>query len=393
MRVLSVKTAVKTTVAYLAIIGFISHCLLAYVYLFKPSYYDKAKGLVFDRLETHIPYIATIRGNQTRNYDLNAEIELNFENWAPDKNVQSSLVGNIVHSENYNSLTEAAKSLNNGDTLLIKGGVYQSPLVIKANNVTVAGSGHTVIENTSAEGKAAIVIKGKNTTVQNIECRFIKVRDENGACVRLSGTDLTLKHVYFHSSQQGILTGGNSGRIVITDSRFEKLGYKGQAHAIYVGSGELHIRDSLVLASKSQGHEIKSRAHITSITNSTISSMSSEDSRLIDITNGGSLTITRSLLHQGPRSVNADMIGFGLEGLSSNANRIEIKNGTILLERQGHNQLLHTPDQSIETNISGNFIIVQEGKDLGQNNIVFTSREEAGLPEYPVLLNHASKTE
>ena len=86
-----------------------------------------------------------------------------------------------------------------------------------------------------------------------------------------------------------MLTGPNPGRILIRNSRFERLGLNGTAHGIYVGGGELYVYQSEFLRSKSQGMEIKSRARKTVIERSVIASLDGVDSRLLDIPNGGEL--------------------------------------------------------------------------------------------------------
>ena len=74
------------------------------------------------------------------------------------------------------------------------------------------------------------------------------------------------------------------------------------------------IRRSEILSSKGQGHEVKSGGYVTLIEDSVIASMDGVDSRLIDVTQGGRLTIRRSVLEEGRASANSDMIGYALEG-------------------------------------------------------------------------------
>ncbi|MFP3670604.1 hypothetical protein SB717_36575, partial [Priestia sp. SIMBA_032] len=57
----------------------------------------------------------------------------------------------------------------------------------------------------------------------------------------------------------------------------------------------------------------KSRASRTLITGSLIASFDARDSRLVDVPDGGLLHIERSVLAEGPRSENGDLVGYGLE--------------------------------------------------------------------------------
>ena len=372
-------------ILYFSLSGVLLHAGAGYIYLFNKPLYDKAKYKALEKFENYFPALAYPKAVAIENYDLDKEIELNFGLWQHIPNYPIGHTPEVFYSDNFDSLTSAASSLSHGSTLVIKEGVYRQPLIITANDVTVIGLGHVVIEDTSAEGKAAIVLKGNYSSIANIECRYIKVQHDNGACIRLEGKNLNIDHVYFHSSQQGILSGQNSGQVLIRNSRFEKLGYKGYAHGIYIGGGELFIDNSLFIAAKNQGHEIKSRALSTIIQNSIITSLSSDDSRLIDFPNGGRLTITHSILHQGPRSKNMDAIGFGLERPPSEKDLITIKNSSIILERSGSNRFIHFADPGTTRSIENNLIITNEIPNLKDSNMTFTSRKEAGLPSYPNL--------
>jgi len=112
--------------------------------------------------------------------------------------------------------------------------------------------------------------------------------------------------------------------------------------------------------------------------------MSSDDSRLIDISNGGKLTVEKSLLHQGFLSVNGQAIGVGLEGLKKRVNKIVLKDNIILLERFKNNTLLAKNEKILDVEIVGN-IIVGKTQRLSDSNIFFTHRKEAGFPGYPLF--------
>lgn len=366
---------------YFAVAGIVLHLTAFSTYVFKPDLVEKMYEKINDKVIQHVPFLAT----KQIQYSLKEELRANFPEWAANKTPDLKSTGIHIGNRSYQTLSEAASSLRDGETLVIGTGTYAHPLVIKANNITVIGNGHVVIENITAEGKGAIITKGKNITIQNIECRKIKVRDKNGSCVRHEGTNLTLIHVYFHNSQQGLLTGANPGTVTIKDSRFEQLGQSGQAHGIYIGGGELTIHNSLFLAAKSEGHEIKSRAEITRITNSTIASFSSIDSRLVDISNGGILEIFNSVLQQGPTSANGDMIGYALEGRKTRVNSIELANNIFILERTGSNTLLHSHPDTAAPELRNNLIIAKDNPNLPGFNLFFETREEAGLKEYPML--------
>jgi len=317
---------------------------------------------------------------------LDREIAINFAPWQPlyDFKIPPGII--LVSGMPYHSLKEAQAALRDGDVMVMAEGIYTEPLVIVKNNVEVRGSGRVVFDGASAEGKAAIITKGKDISISNIECRNIAVPDQNGACVRAEGDGLVVDHVYFHDSEQGILS-GNQQTIKIIDSRFEHIGKLGLSHGIYIGGGELFIADSLFLAAKSEAHGIKSRAAKTMITGSVVASFSSVDSRLVDVSNGGELVIEHSVLEQGPKSANSTAIGYGLEGFRYSENSVRLEHNVIILEREGNNKLLDAAPARTDYGIKiENNVIVSKNKiAVAGSNKVFASRQEAKMAAYPKL--------
>ncbi|MDD2724772.1 MAG: right-handed parallel beta-helix repeat-containing protein [Methylovulum sp.] len=317
---------------------------------------------------------------------LDKDIAVNFGLWQPlPITYPGTGKGIKIGEKTYPSLAVASTALQDHQTLLIGEGVYTEPLVINRNHVQIIGSGRVVFDGASAEGKAAIITKGKQITISNIECKNIAVADQNGACIRSEGAGLTVEHVYFHDSEQGILSSNNQS-LRISDSRFEKLGKNGRAHGIYIDGGEVLIDHSWFIASKSEGHEIKSRASKTVIKNCVIASLSAVDSRLVDVSNGGELVIENSVLEKGPQSANATAIGYGLEGITHQQNAIILEKNVVILERDGHNVLLDArPEGQVPVKIVGNIIVSKDEQVIDGLNWLFSSRQEARMGEYPQL--------
>ena len=377
---------------YLFLSGVLVHLLVVLILLWQPSLIKKVTNKLSNKyyqFQAKREYKLLTQGKVMT---LEQEISKAFVAWKPrakNVDIQNKI---LVNKQPFEQLIPAIRSLQHGDTLVIPEGVYQTPIVIKKNDITIIGNGHVVFEKKAARGKGYILSQGNNLTVENIECRYINVSDGNGACIRQEGKDLTLNHVYFHSSQEGILeTAKEIGFIKIFDSRFERLGFNGQAHGIYTNKAEVAIYQSLFVAAKSEGHAIKVRGKRLYIEASVIASLSSDDSRLIDMSNGGELIVKNSILEQGPKSTNGQMIGFGLEGIKHVKNQIQLVGNIIYLDRIGVNQMLKLPSkqQGISVIQEKNLII---GIDLSEEKIstnnYFKNREELGLPNYP----HFSKS-
>lgn len=290
-----------------------------------------------------------------------------------------------IAGTSYPDLASAVKQLRDGDTLSLGPGVYTRGFHLRASGVTIEGRGHVVFKGAVVGGKGSFVLQGNNTVVRNIECYGVKVSDFNGACIRLEGQNLTLDHVYFHDSEQGVLAGRKPGTVIVSDSRFSRLGRDGRAHGIYVNGGELIIRDSQFLSSVDEGHEIKSRARRTVIERTIVASLGGNDSRLLDISDGGELIVRDSILEKGPASENGDLIGFGLEKSRYPAPRIELTNNIFLLDGRQHMRILHTRKNGPEPVVHGNLIIGKSEPTLAGMNVWLKDRHEGGLPAYPAL--------
>ncbi len=290
--------------------------------------------------------------------------------------------GPLVHP----SISAAFAVAREGDDIHVTRGEYREAVVIRTNRVTLRADKGAVMRGVAADGKAAVVVKADGVTITGLECADIEVPDRNGACVRLEGRDLRLSEVYFHDSEQGVLTGGAPGTVMIEDSTFARLGRGGQAHGIYIGGGRLEIRRSRFLESRDEGHEIKSRALETRITDSIVASLGGVSSRAIDLPNGGVALIERSVIAHGPMATNRDLVSFGVEGNLHPGSALVLRGNLLLLERPGANVLVNAASSAAAPRVEGN-VIVGRGQAAahGRCNRVYGSRAEAGLPPAPVV--------
>lgn len=296
-------------------------------------------------------------------------------------------------SHRFRSFAEGVAALRDGDRLRVVSGVYREAAVLRASRVSILAEHGARIEGAAAEGKAALVVKGDDTRIEGLECSNVAVPDRNGACVRLEGRNLTLSRVHFHDSEQGILTGASPGTVRIEHSLFERLGRDGQAHGIYVGGGRLEIVKSRVLSSKEEGHEVKSRARETVITDSVVASQQGDSSRAIDLPNGGIATIERSVVAHGPNAENRDLISFGVEGNLHPVNRLTIRDSVLVLERDRGNSVVNVRTPSGTVSLLRNLIVGRDAPaQLAECNRVVRARSDAGLKEAlpdPLLENIA----
>lgn len=299
----------------------------------------------------------------------------------------------FVDGKEFLSLEEAKPAIKDGSQIYLKAGIYTEGINLKASNISIIGEDNVIFDDAAIDGKAALVLSGDNVLVESIECQNISVRDHNGACIRFEGTNLTVRNLYVHDSQSGIMTSHNyEGFLHVEFSKFERLGGKatgrGYAHAIYANVGEFVFSYSQVLSTGKEGSGLKSRSRKTVVKNSILASLDAKDSRLIDVANYGELIIQDSILQQGNNSSNSQLISYGLEKVKNNfdVNRIIIKNNLLLLDREKANVIImHKQAKTVEiydNTIVGDFLYPNE---FSKKNPWYISREDARLKAYPYL--------
>lgn len=186
--------------------------------------------------------------------------------------------------------------------------------IVGINSRGRAARPHIRAGGNDAEGKAIWVVKGDDTTIVNIQMSGAKVPDRNGAAIRQEGTDLTLKRVYFHHNEMGLLAGDNAeSDIRIVKSRFSDNGFgDGYSHNIYVN----HVRSLTMAYSHSTrsvvGHLVKSRAATTRLLYNRLSA--GRSSYEVDLPNGGLGILVGNQVEQNSQTENAALIAFGEEG-------------------------------------------------------------------------------
>lgn len=240
----------------------------------------------------------------------------------------------------YTTPSAVASLAADGDTVVIDAGDYTGDVCSwRAHNLLLRGNGgraRLAAGGKSAEQKAIWVIKGNNTTVENIEFTDCKVPDHNGAGIRQEGVNLTVRNCAFRRNEMGILAGNNlQSTIIVEYSEFDHSGYgDGYSHNIYIN----HIYRFVFRYNYSHhalvGHECKSRAHRNEILYNRLTNEDGHASREIDLPNGGFSIVMGNVIHQGLNAENSNIIGYGMEGLSDSLqNELYVVNNTIVNER------------------------------------------------------------
>ena len=287
----------------------------------------------------------------------------------------------------HSDLQGAFRAARDGATITIRPGTYYQAGILTAKNVTIQAKG-AHLKDTAAQGKAALVLRGGNTTIVGLECSGVQVRDKNGACIRLEMPGLILRNVYFHDNQQGILAGIKTGDILIEDSVFERNGAnRGHSHQIYVAGDSLTVRRTRILSATGEGHEVKSRAARTVIEDSVIAALDAQDSRAIDVPNGGEVIVRNNVIERGPKTENHDLVGYGLEISSAsgdNSHNTLTMTGNVVLVDGTAPFVWYNARELGGATIKDN-VVIGPFQIRTPGNRYFDNRGAAGYPPFPAL--------
>jgi hypothetical protein len=306
----------------------------------------------------------------------------------------------------YHGLPDALAAALPGDHVVLAPGIYEEGAIVTTPGLVLRGEPGAHFRGGAVEGKAALVVKADDVVIEGIECSGIAVRDDNGACIRIEGDGLTVRNVNFHDNQQGILSGPGGGALLVEDSLFERNGFGGRAHGVYIGPrvGTFTFRNNRVLATTGEGHGVKSRAQRTVVENNVIAGLDGRDSRAIDVPNGGDVLIRGNVLEKGPNSDNAQMIGIALEGELHEVNETRVEDNLIVFDTRPEGLiqdlaravgLLPARGVVIATEspggviLEGNTIVgareIGRGDLIDRDNRTYESRRAAGLLPYPAV--------
>jgi Right handed beta helix region len=229
-------------------------------------------------------------------------------------------------NETHKAPSAAAAVAKNGDHIEIEPGQYFDCAVWNADDLVIEGTGPgVVITDKTCMGKGLFVIEGNNTTVRNLTLTRSRVPDMNGAGIRLDKGNLTVDTVKFIDNQTGILGGVPGTTVTIRNSDFDR---NGTVHGIYLDKIDLLRVENSHFSNTRQGHSIKSRALRTEVIGCTITDgPDGTSSYLIDVPNGGSITVRDNTLEKGPNAENhTTAIAIGEEGVTHPTPEITITN-------------------------------------------------------------------
>ena len=243
----------------------------------------------------------------------------------------------VGSDQQFQRIADAIKAANDGDVVEVQAGTYYNDFATIDHKITIKGVGglaHVIATEPPPDGKA-ILTTNTDVTIDHLELSGAAVGDQNGSGIRYQGGTLNIVDSYIHDNQEGLLgtpLAPGQGTINILRSEFSHNGAgDGQSHNIYVNQVAALNIDQSYFHDAVVGHEIKSRAERTTITNSRIQNgPNGSGSYVIDLPNGGDALIQGNVIEQGPLAQNPNMVAFGEEGNLRSGTSLRVVGNTFI---------------------------------------------------------------
>jgi hypothetical protein len=243
---------------------------------------------------------------------------------------------------------------NNYYDVRVTPGVYPNdfPNVTRPMTIEVdpLSSGQPVVLNATENlpNEKGIILTVASLTVNGLTFTGAKISNVlggNGAGIRDQntgpGASLVVLNSTFTGNQEGILTGDDPDEVItVVNSKFVNNGNPDVnyfQHGLYVNNVlSLTVSDSL-FCGQLIGHDIKSRAQITTIgnnqlfdgaANSALGCHAGSTSLAVDVPNGGTATISGNQIVQGATTQNYKLVDYGEEGLVYTNNNFLVADNT-----------------------------------------------------------------
>lgn len=265
----------------------------------------------------------------------------------------------VIFATNFFELSNAIDAANAdpGSTIYLAPGTYSggelpnilASLTIALDPAYGAPSGSAILNTTPTGSKGLLTVPSNvsNVTlsVNGLTFENAAISDAdggNGAGIRFQSTgpsSLLVANSTFLGNQNGILTGFGAPladellAVSISNSLFANNGSgSGFTHGIYIFAQSLNVSDSIFCGTLA-GHDIKSRAAVTTVTGSSFyDGIAGPDSRCgigsasysVDLPNGGKATLSDDEFFQGAAGENAAIVSYGEEGLAFADNSLAV---------------------------------------------------------------------
>lgn len=281
--------------------------------------------------------------------------------------------------KDFATVSQAIGASQNGDLIKVDAGTYTNDFAKITTQVTIMGVGGMVnmVATVDTPNQKGIFVVDNSVEIDNVAFTGAHIADAlgaNGAGIRYEGGNMVLNNDVFTNNQDGILAfpvlGLPSNTITINRSTFDRNGNTsgpaaGYTHNVYVGAVQQLTVNNSVFEEANVGHELKSRAQATTITNSVFyDGPTGTASYDIDLPNGGKDIVTGNIIEKGPNAQNYSMVHFGGEGIPYAGSSLSITGNKFV--NDGNPQVQGLLNQTtLSPSITGNTFVNIASTQLG----------------------------
>lgn len=240
-------------------------------------------------------------------------------------------------SRQIKTIAEASYLAKDGDLIEVDAGDYRADVAIwRQNDITIRainGRARMVANGIAAEAKAIWVVRGGKISIEGFDFIGAKVKDKNGAGIRLEKGQLSIVDCGFFDNENGILAGGGTDiTLEIQNSEFGNNGYgDGQSHNLYAGAISMLKVTGSYFHHARVGHLLKSRAAKNFIYyNRLTDGIGGAASYELEFPEGGLAFVVGNIVQQSSSTENPHIISFGSEGYRYPENRLYLVNNTLV---------------------------------------------------------------
>ncbi len=240
--------------------------------------------------------------------------------WQPAPVAPGRRVLRVGADAPYQHIADAAAAARDGDVVEIAPGDYPGDVVIwPQSDLLVRGVGgrpHVSADGRYVARRDVWLFTGDEVVVENVEISGARSPEfGNGAAIRHTGRNLTLRHVHLHHSENGLLTAKRpESSTLIEFSEFDHNGAgDGLTHNIYVGRSAAFTMRYSYSHDSHVGHLVKSRALTTVLEYNRLTDEAGDGSYVIDTPNGGDVLVLGNVLEQGAAAVNKHLLSYAAE--------------------------------------------------------------------------------
>jgi hypothetical protein len=242
----------------------------------------------------------------------------------------------------YATVAAAYAASHSGDSIEVQTGTYTNDFISITTNVNIKAVGGRVsmvatvpVPTTKGIWVVGTSVTSPTVTIDGFDFSGATTPSgSNAAGVMYQSGFLTLSNDSFHNNQDGVRGGPiASGVVLIDHCEFYNNGINdGLTHDLYIGIMPQFTIQNSYIHDALGGHEIKSRALNTVVSNNRIFDNTSSSSYSVDIPQSGNVTITNNILQQGTAAANPAILAYGEEtGVTQNPGRtISVSNNTIV---------------------------------------------------------------